>query len=162
MDKKAPSERDICTKFITPAIEQAGWDLQTQMREEVTFTNGRVIVRGKLVTRGKSKRADYVLYLKPGMPLAVIEAKDNTHEVGDGMQQALEYAEMLDVPFVFSSNGDAFLTHDRTGRTTPVERELALDEFPTPDNLWRRYAAWKGITAEAEPVVTQDDFDTPF
>jgi type I restriction enzyme R subunit len=161
IDKKSLSERDICTKFITPAIEKAGWDLQTQIREEVTFTNGRVIVRGKLVTRGKSKRADYILYLKPGVPLAVIEAKDNTHAVGDGMQQALEYAEMLDVPFVFSSNGDAFLAHDRTGATKPVEREVTLDDFPGPDELWRRYATWKGLTREAEPVVTQDYYSDP-
>ncbi len=99
------SERDVCTKFITPAIERAGWDLQTQMHEEVRLTDGKVLVRGKLVARGKSKRADYVLYLKPGVPLAVIEAKDVEHSVGAGMQQALEYAAMLGVPFAFSSNG---------------------------------------------------------
>ncbi len=156
IDKKSLSERDICTKFINPAIEQAGWDLQVQVREELSFTNGRVIVRGKLITRGKSKRADYVLYFKPGLPVAVMEAKDNNHRVGDGMQQALEYAEMLAVPFVFSSNGDGFVVHDRTGNTKPMERNLTLDEFPSPDELWRRYCVWKGITAEAEPVVTQD------
>lgn len=161
LDKKALSERDICTKLITPAIEQAGWDLQVQVREEVSFTNGRVIVRGKLVTRGKSKRADYILYWKPGLPIAVIEAKDNNHGVGDGMQQALEYAEMLDVPFVFSSNGDAFLVHDRTGKAKQVEKQIGLDEFPSPDDLWRRYCAWKGITREAEPVVTQEYYAEP-
>ncbi|MDM3859382.1 MAG: hypothetical protein PT118_05980 [Aphanizomenon gracile PMC644.10] len=89
-DKKALSERDICTKYITPAIVQtAGWDLHTQIREEVTFTAGRVYVRGKLVTRGQSKRADYILYYKPNIKIAVIEAKDNNHSVGSGMQQAL-------------------------------------------------------------------------
>ena len=84
MDKRSLSERDICTKFITPALRQAGWDEQTQLREEVTFTKGRIIVRGKLVTRGKAKRADYILYYKPNIPLALIEAKDNRHAVGDG------------------------------------------------------------------------------
>jgi len=106
MDKKALSERDICTKFITPAVAQAGWDLLSQAREEVAFTKGRIIVRGKLVTRGKAKRADYILYYKPNIPIALIEAKDNHHAVGDGMQQALEYAAALDIPFVFWVNPD--------------------------------------------------------
>lgn len=126
-DKKALSERDVCTKYITPAIARAGWDVQLQVREEVHLTKGRVIVRGRLVSRGQAKYADYVLYYKPNLPLAIVEAKDNTHGVGDGMQQALGYAEMLDVPFVFSSNGDGFLLHDRTGQGAKVERELALD-----------------------------------
>ena len=89
MDKQTLSERDICTKFITPALRQSGWDEMSQIREEVSFTNGRIIVRGKLVTRGKAKRADYILYYRPNIPIAVIEAKDNNHAVGDGMQQAL-------------------------------------------------------------------------
>src|SRR6266446_10379266 len=109
MDKKSLSERDICTKFITPAVKKAGWDEMTQLREEVFFTKGRIIVRGKLVTRGKAKRADYVLYYKPNIPLALIEAKDNNHSVGDGMQQGLEYATTLGIPFAFSSNGDGFV-----------------------------------------------------
>ncbi len=88
MDKKTLSERDICTQFITPAVVGAGWEMATQVREEVGFTKGRIIVRGKLVTRGKQKRADYILYYKPNIPIAVIEAKDNTHSVGAGMQQA--------------------------------------------------------------------------
>jgi type I restriction enzyme, R subunit len=108
MDKRALSERDICTKFITPALRQAGWDEMLQIREEVGFTKGRIIVRGKLVTRGKGKRADYVLYVKPNIPIALIEAKDNNHSVGDGMQQGLEYATTLDIPFVFSSPGCVF------------------------------------------------------
>src|SRR5204863_4769012 len=95
--KSQMSERDICTKFITPAIKRAGWDEMLQMREEVSFTKGRIIVRGKLVTRGKAKRADYILYFKPNIPLAIVEAKDNTHSVADGMQQALEYATTLDI-----------------------------------------------------------------
>ena len=114
--KKSLSERDICTKYITPAITGAGWDLLSQIREEVSFTKGRIIVRGKLHTRGEQKRADYILYYKSNVPLAVIEAKDNSHGVGAGMQQALNYAETLAVPFVFSSNGDGFLLHDRTGQ----------------------------------------------
>ena len=105
--KKDLSERDICTKFINPALVHAGWDLLTQVREEVAFTRGRIIVRGKLVTRGKAKRADYILYYQPNLPIALIEAKDNRHAVGDGIQQGLEYAAALDIPFVFSSNGDA-------------------------------------------------------
>lgn len=161
IDKRDLSERDICTKYITPAIVGAGWDIQTQIREEVTFTKGRVNVRGKMVVRGESKRADYILYYKPNMPIAVIEAKDNNHTVGQGMQQALRYGEMMDLPFVYSSNGDAFLEHDRTGtgRTgtgTQMEREIPLNEFPSPEQLWRRYCAWKGIEPEIEPIVTQD------
>jgi type I restriction enzyme R subunit len=149
------SERDICTKFITPAVLNAGWDLHKQIREEVTFTAGRVIVRGKLHTRGKAKRADYLLYYKPNQPIAVIEAKDNKHSLGDGMQQALDYAEILDVPFVFSSNGDGFLFHDRTGQSSPVEQRLALAQFPSPEDLWQRYKQWKGIDSAAEEVVVQ-------
>lgn len=109
IDKKKLSERDICSKYITPAIIKAGWDLLSQIREEVTFTKGRVIVRGKLHTPDEQKRADYILYYKSNIPLAVIEAKDNNHSIGAGMQQALNYAETLGVPFVFSFNGDAFL-----------------------------------------------------
>lgn len=149
MNKKSLTERDICSKFITPAILQAGWDLQTQIREEVTFTQGRVMVRGKLHTRGEKKRADYILYLKKNIPLAIIEAKDNKHSVGDGMQQALNYAEILAVPFVFSSNGDAFLFHDRTGNAAQVETELTLAQFPSPAELWRRYCVWKDLATPA-------------
>ena len=143
MDKKSLSERDICTKFITPAMVAAGWDLHAQIREEVYLTKGRVIVRGKLVTRGKEKRADYVLYARPNanLPIAIVEAKDNTHGVGDGMQQALGYGEMLDVPFVFSSNGDGFVMHDRTGRAAQVEVELSLEQFPSPCLLYTSDAA---------------------
>ena len=144
-DKTALSERDICSKYITPALINAGWDLQTQIREEVSFTKGRIIVRGKLHTRGEQKRADYILYYKPNIPLAVIEAKDNSHGIGTGMQQALNYAETLAVPFVFSSNGDGFLLHDRTGLAEKTEQELTLNAFPSPIELWRRYCLWKGI-----------------
>ncbi len=159
MDMKLLSERDICTKFITPAVKQAGWDEMTQVREEVSFTKGRIIVRGKLVTRGKSKRADYVLYYRPNVPLALIEAKDNKHSVGDGMQQGLEYAETLDIPFVFSSNGEGFVFHDRTGTSEELEASLPLHEFPSPEALWAKYRAWKGLTPDEEEVVLQDYYD---
>lgn len=152
------SERDICTKFITPALVEVGWDLHKQIREEVTFTAGRIVVKGNMYARKKSKRADYILYYKPHLPLAIIEAKDDSHSVGDGMQQALEYAEMLDIPFVFSSNGRAFLEHDRTGMSQPIEREIPLNAFPSPDQLWQRYKHWKGITDEQERIVTTDYF----
>jgi len=150
------SERDVCTKFITPAIEQAGWDVQIQVREEVTLTAGKVVVRGKLVARGKSKRADYVLYLKPNVPLAVVEAKELSHGVGDGMQQALHYAEMLGVPFAFSSNGSGFLFHDGTASSGKLEQALKLDEFPSPAVLWERFCAWKKFSSEASRIVTQE------
>src|SRR6516165_2736181 len=159
MDKRALSERDICTKFITPALRRAGWDEMLQIREEVSFTKGRIIVRGKLVTRGKAKRADYVLYFKPNIPLALIEAKDNSYSVGDGMQQALDYATTLNIPFVFSSNGDGFVFHDRTGLSPEKEASLTLDQFPSPKQLWAKYAKWKGITPDEEEIVLQDYFD---
>ena len=157
MDKHQLSERDICTKFITPAIQQAGWE-QHQFREEVNLTDGRVMVRGKLASRiknpdakGGPKRADFVLYGRPNVPIAVVEAKQAKFSVGHGMQQALAYAEMLDAPFAISSNGDGFLLHDRTGLTQPIERELSLTEFPTLNDLWPLYQRWKGL-AEASAV----------
>ena len=159
IDKKSLSERDICTKFITPALRKAGWDEMAQIREEVSFTKGRIIVRGKLVSRGKGKRADYILYYKPNIPIALIEAKDNTHATGDGMQQGLDYAETLRIPFVFSSNGDGFVFHDRTGAAAERETTLGLDAFPPPGELWERYRAWKGLTPESESIVLQDYFD---
>lgn len=158
MNKRDLNEREICSKFISPAVRKAGWDEMTQIREEVRFTRGRIIVRGKLVSRGKGKRADYILYSKPNIPLAIIEAKDNHHSVGAGMQQALSYAETLNIPFAFSSNGDGFVFHDGTGQSQ-LESHLALDAFPSPDELWAKYAAWKGLTPEAEVVVLQDYFD---
>lgn len=154
-NKKKLSEEDIKMKYITPAIEQAGWDIKKQIRAEYTFTDGRVIVRGNVTTRGKKKRADYILFYKPNMPLAIIEAKDNRHSVGAGMQQGLEYGEILDIPFVYSSNGDGFIEHDRfTGK----ERELSLDEFPTRDELWSRYLVAKGLNKEQEEIITEPYF----
>lgn len=159
-NKKSLSERDICSKFITPALTAAGWDLHTQIREEVSFTKGRIIVRGKLHARGEQKRADYILSYQANIPLAVIEAKDNSHSVGAGMQQALNYAETLGVPFVFSSNGDGFLLHDRTGLAEQTEQVLALNEFPSPAQLWQRYCQWKGlVTPAARHTVAMPYYD---
>lgn len=159
MDKRSLSEQDICTKYILPAIKRAGWDDMLQMRQEVYFTKGRINVRGKLVMRGKAKKADFVLYYKPNIPLAVIEAKDNTYSVGAGMQQGLDYATTLGVPFVFSSNGDGFVFHDRTGMGPAIETNLGLDGFPSPAELWARYRTWKGLDPQAEQVVLQDYFE---
>jgi type I restriction enzyme, R subunit len=153
VSKKMLSESDICDQCITPAIVAAGWDMTTQIRREFSFTAGRIIVRGQLAVRGQRKRADYLLFYQPNLPLAVVEAKDNNHPVGGGMQQALAYAEALDVPFVFSSNGDAFVFHDRTGLSHPVERVLAPHEFPSPGELWSRYRAWKGLSDDAEKLA---------
>ena len=157
LDKKGLSERDICTKYITPSIEQAGWDRNTQFLEEVSFTDGKIYVKGKMTARGKSKRADYILFYKPNIPIAIVEAKDNKHSVRAGMQQALDYAQILDIPCVFSSNGDGFLFHNRTVTDERIEQELSLDEFPTPDQLWGVYKQYKGIaTEEQERIVLQD------
>ena len=157
MEETRLSESDVCAKYITPALHQAGWN-EAQIRREVSFTKGRIIVRGKLVSRGEGKRADYVLYHRPNLPIAVIEAKDNMHAVGDGMQQALDYAEALHTPFVFSSNGEGFVFHDRTGLSPERETNLSLDAFPSPSELWTRYRTWKDLTPEAETVVSQDYF----
>jgi len=159
MDKKSLSERDICSKFITPAIKKAGWNLHTQLLEEVSFTDGRIYVRGKLTARGKRKRADYILYYKPNIPIAIIEAKDNKHSVRSGIQQALDYAKILDIPCVFSSNGDGFLFHDRTATDGNIETEINIEDFPSPEKLWEKYKIYKGIASpEAEKVASQDYF----
>ena len=159
MDKKSLSERDICTKFITPSIENAGWDKMTQLFEEVYFTDGKIYVRGKLTTRGVAKKADYILYYKPNIPIAVVEAKDNNHSVRSGIQQALDYAKILDIPCVFSSNGDGFLFHDRTTTDSNIETELKLEDFPSPEELWEKYKIYKGIkTDESERIASQDYF----
>ena len=161
INKKELSERDICTKYITPALELAGWDKHTQLREEVYLTEGRVIVRGRLTTRGKRKWADYVLYHKANIPIAVIEAKDNNHHIGDGMQQGLEYGEMLDVPFIYSSNGDGFLEHDNTTAPGKIEREIPLNAFPSPQELWRRYCLYKSIDQTNQHIFTEDYYSDP-
>ncbi|WP_414655998.1 type I restriction endonuclease, partial [Flavobacterium sp.] len=139
MNKKSLTERDICSKFINPTLLKAGWNMKTQVREEVSFTDGRIIVQGKLYTRGKSKRADYILYYKSNVPIAIIEAKDNKKPVGSGMQQDLEYSEILQIPFVFTSNGDSFVFHDKTTESGELEKEISLDTFPSPEELWKKY-----------------------
>ncbi|MEO8616173.1 MAG: DEAD/DEAH box helicase family protein [Luteolibacter sp.] len=156
--KKQLSERDICSKYITPNIIAAGWDLDTQIREEVGFTDGRIYVRGKIHARGEKKRADYILYFKPNIPIAVIEAKDNKHSVKSGIQQALGYAKTLDIPFVFSSNGDGFHFHDKTITKGKIEKHLTLDSFPSPGELWEKYKKHKGLSDAIEPIVAQDYF----
>ncbi len=156
-NKKSLSERDICSKYITPALQSAGWDLQKQIREEYSFTYGRIIVRGKKPVRGERKRIDYLLSYKQNLPIAVIEAKDNNHSIGDGMQQGLQYADMLDVPFVFSSNGDGFLFHDKSTDSQP-EREISLSEFPSPEELYQKYSAWKGLDEQSDSIATSDYF----
>ncbi|UPS91401.1 EcoAI/FtnUII family type I restriction enzme subunit R [Bizionia sp. M204] len=154
MNKKDLSERDICSKFINPALQKAGWNMRTQVREEVSFTDGRIIVQGNLYTRGKSKRADYILYYKSNIPIAIIEAKDNKKPVGHGMQQALEYSEILQVPFIFTSNGDSFVFHDKTRTDGTLEEELTLNSFPSPETLWKKYLEHKKIeTPKAQEIV---------
>ena len=157
-NKSSLSERDICTKFITPALQKAGWDLHKQILEEVFFTDGKIYVRGKLKARGERKRADYILYYQDN-PIAVIEAKDNKHSIRAGIQQALGYAITLDIPCVFSSNGDGFLFHDRTVTDTTIETELTIDEFPSPEALWDKYKQYKGIvTPNGEKIALQKYF----
>jgi len=151
------SETDICDRFITPALHQAGW-LREQILREHSFTAGRITVRGRLVARGKPRRADYVL-LVGQVALAVIEAKDNSHAVGDGLQQALAYADALHTPFVFASNGDAFLFHDRTGLSEQRESQLSLEAFPSPEELWRRYCHWRGLSDDEQRVALQPYYD---
>lgn len=158
MDKKQLSERDICTKFITPALKDAGWNIRTQILEEVSFTNGKILVKGKFTQRCKRQRADYILFYKPNIPIAVIEAKDNSHSIGQGMQQAMEYAQILKVPFAYSSNGDGFLEHDFTGSGGKIEVAFPLSEFPSPENLWERYLRFKNINEEQANVIKQDYF----
>jgi len=158
IDKKSLSERDICSKFITPAIQSAGWNIQTQVLEEVSFTDGKIYVRGKMTARGERKRADYLLYYQDN-PIAIIEAKDNRHSVRAGIQQALNYARILDIPSVFSSNGDGFIFHDRTASDESIETELKLDDFPSPELLWSKYKKYKGIvTPEGEKIALQKYF----
>lgn len=161
MNKKMMSEQDIRTKYITPAILAAGWNREVQLREEVSFTKGKVTVRKKTVKRGEQKRADYILYWKPNIPLAIVEAKDNKHSIADGMEQALNYADILDIPFVFTSNGDGFVFYDKTVKSSAVQVELGLDQFPSPATLWDKYKTYKGISESAEKVIAQDYYFNP-
>ncbi|OGS21405.1 MAG: restriction endonuclease [Elusimicrobia bacterium RIFOXYA2_FULL_39_19] len=158
-NKKQLSERDICTKFILPALVKAGWDVEKQIREEVFFTDGRIFVKGNKTARGERKRADFILYLKPNIPIAIIEAKDNNHSIGAGMQQALAYAEILDIPVAFSSNGDGFVMHDQSGFSQQTEQNLSLKNFPSPAKLWQIYKKYKKIdTPKQEEIASFDYF----
>ncbi len=160
MDKKKLTETDIITKFILPVVEKSGWNSMTQIRQEVKLRDGKVIVRGQIGARKTVKSADIVLYHKPNIPLAVIEAKANKHEVGKGMQQALDYSRLLDVPFSFASNGDGFVFHDKTvADGEPLETEISLADFPTPEELWQKFRAWKGYTDAQLPIITQPYHD---
>jgi len=156
--KKDLSERDICTQFILPALKKSGWNIETQIREEVSFTDGRIYVKGNKTTRGKRKRADFILYYKPNIPIAIIEAKSNKLSVNAGIQQGIEYSNILDIPVVFSSNGDGFYEHDKTLSSGKIERTLSLDAFPTPDEIWKRYKKYKGITSESEEKIVSQDY----
>jgi type I restriction enzyme R subunit len=163
-DKKELSETDICDLFITPAIKQAGWDFMKQVRREVTLAPGPVIVRGTMSSRNKKKKkfADYVLSWAPGVPVAVVEAKDNNHTVSHGIQQALGYAEILEIPSAFSSNGDAFASHNKVPAAgEAIEIEFPLESFPPPQELWKRYKTFHNIEDKAEKLVVQPYHDDP-
>lgn len=163
-DKKKLSETDICDLFITPAIRNAGWNPMNQVRREVTLTPGPIVVRGNISSRNKKKKkfADYVLSWEPGVPVAVVEAKDNNHTVSHGIQQALGYAEILKVPSAFSSNGDAFASHNKVPAAgEDIETEFSLEAFPLPKVLWDRYKKFRGIEDQAEPLVVQPYYEDP-
>jgi len=156
LDKKQMSEEDIKLNYITPSILSRGWDDNITMETAVRFTDGKVNLRGNKVSREAPKKADYILYHRKNYPIAIVEAKDNNHSVSYGMQQAKEYAQMLDIPFAYSSNGDAFEEYDFI---TGIERELALDEFPTKEELFARYQAEKdgenGLSAQGLQLIEQ-------
>lgn len=160
-EKYKLTETEIRTRFITPAISNAGWPLESTREEFFYFSNGRIMVNGQSARRRAPKRVDYLLNYphRANLPLAVVEAKDNTHAVGDGMQQAIEYAEQLDVPFVFTSNGDSFVWHDRTGLRDQVEEKIPLDKFPSPRELWWMYKEWRGFTDEDEVLTKAPYFE---
>lgn len=150
LPKHAMSEEDIKLQFITPAIT-AKWDIR-KITMETQITDGKINLKGNFVFREKPKRADYILYLNANNPIAVIEAKDNKHSISHGLQQAMTYAQMLDLPFAFSSNGDGFAEHDfLTGK----ERQFSLDEFPTEEELIARYKLESGITTAQQTIIDQ-------
>jgi type I restriction enzyme R subunit len=151
--KKDLTEQEIRTRYITPAIRDAGWTLE-QVREELYLTDGQLHPRGQIALRGERKFADYVLYHQ-NIPLAIVEAKDNNHPLGGGMQQALDYADMLDAPFAYSSNGDGFLQHTLLTQDGLIEQELSLDAFPSPDVLWERYTQHKDMPAQVQTILHQ-------
>ena len=157
MGKRDLSEEDIKARYITPAVEQSGWD-KKQIRYEYAFTAGRIILRGNITKRGKKKFTDYLLFYKPNLPLAIIEAKDHNHPVGAGLQQAIEYAEVLDVQFVYASNGDGFVEQDLI---TGDIRNLSLDEFPLPDELYHRYVSEMNFSETGEKALLEPYYWVP-
>ena len=158
MSKKDLSEEDIKLRYITPAINNAGWKNE-HIRMEYYFTDGRVIFQGKVHARQTGKKADYLLFHAANKPIAIVEAKDNNKPLGGGMQQAMEYAHILDIPFAYSSNGDGFLEHDfLTGKET----ELSLKQFPTPENLYKRLVDAKQLSGEALKIVEQPFYSDPY
>lgn len=158
MGKRDLSEEDIKARYITPAIVDSGWDLKKQVRLEYAFTAGRIILRGNVTARGKQKRADYVLFYKSNFPLAVIEAKDNNHPVGAGLQQAIGYANELDIYYVYTSNGDGFIEQNLI---TGEVRELSLNEFPSPEDLYKRYIKDKNLNKEEEKAALEPYYYVP-
>lgn len=158
MGKRDLSEEDIKARYITPAVTNAGWDIKKQVRLEYAFTAGRIILRGSVTARGKKKRADYVLFYKSNFPLAIIEAKDNNHAVGAGLQQAIEYAKALDIHYVYASNGDGFVEQNLI---TGAVRDLSLEEFPSPENLYTRYLKDKNINDVEEKVLLEPYYYVP-
>ena len=158
MDKKNLSEQDICSKYVLPAIIKAGYNLHSQIREQITFTAGRIQVHGKTISRGEKKRADFILYYKNNLPVAVVEAKDNNHTSGAGLEQAKQYAETLGVSFAYSTNGDEFVEFDFT---TGREATISINEFPSPEELLRRYTEYKDYNEEQKAIILQDYFIDP-
>ncbi len=146
------TEEDIKLRFITPSLQKSEWDIQSQIRCEYYYTDGKINVRENVASRGKGKKVDYLLSYRSNMPIAIVEAKDNKVTVSHGIQQAIGYAVDLDIPFAYSSNGSGFYEHDRI---TGKEREIKLDEFPTPEELWNRYKAEKNLTEEETKIITQ-------
>ncbi|WP_282435389.1 DEAD/DEAH box helicase family protein [Spirabiliibacterium mucosae] len=151
--KQKLSEEDIKLRYITPALDNSGWKRE-HIRMEYAFTDGTILLNGKKPTRKAQKRADYLLYYKTlstNQPIAIVEAKDNNHGVSDGLQQAIAYAKILDIPFAYSSNGDAFVEYDMT---TGIESIISLNDFPSPETLWRRFTHAKQITPEVERIIS--------
>ena len=161
-DKKNLKEQEIRTRYITPAIKKSGWNIMTQVREEYAITAGRIVARTAVVKRETPLFADYVLFYKTNKPIAVIEVKDNKHTIGDGMQQALKYAEMMDIPFAFSTNGDKFLFHNKYITEGDCETKIEMDDFPSPELLWEMYKEKNNIAPQQEKVINQSYYiDNP-
>lgn len=152
LTKKDLTEEDIKLKYITPALQKADWDIKSQIRCEYYYTAGKINVRENIAQRSKGKKVDYLLSYKSNLPIAIVEAKDNKVTVSHGIQQAMDYANDLDIPFAYSSNGDGFYEHNMI---TGEEKEIGINEFPTPKELWQRYLKEKNIDEEQEKLITE-------